>query len=169
MRIEMQESESGHLLSMGKYDVAIVGKELDDRGRAAIDFLRNRTGEIHVISYDPDNFEFDAGSEKLNGDQLSEFFSPFSGNSIVLEATTLGFVEIFLSCRAFIELGFTGITLLYVEPLTYSGLRRTDLLHRRDFDLSEEFPGYRAIPGATAMLTDILKHLYSSWAMKNGD
>jgi hypothetical protein len=34
--------------------------------------------------------------------------------------------------------------------------RRSQILHKRDFELSDEVPGYRAIPGATLMLSDRL-------------
>ena len=43
---------------------------------------------------------------------------------------------------------------MYVEPGDYSSPRRSQLLLKRDFSLSDEVPGYKAIPGATLMLSD---------------
>ena len=91
----------------------------------------------------------------MHVDDVEIYFSRFMENSISLEATTLGFVEIFLCCRSIQQIGLNQINILYVEPQKYSKIKKTErLLHKRDFILSEEFPGYRAVPGATFMLSD---------------
>ena len=52
------------------------------------------------------------------------------------------------------NLGIRDLEFLYVEPRSYHSPRRPQLLDKRDFDLSDEVRGYRAIPGATVMLSD---------------
>jgi hypothetical protein len=58
-----------------------------------------------------------------------------------------------LACRGLRQRGVKAISLLYVEPLDYSA-PKDKLLHRRDFELSEEVPGYIPIPGSTILLED---------------
>jgi len=154
MRIKMQESESKESLSFKGCDVAIVGKPIDDRGFAAVDFLRSNANDIVFMEYNADEFEIDFNGKRFGVDELDKYFSRLQGKTVYLEATTLGFVEIFLSCRVLQHLGFRKTTLFYVEPQRYSKFKRYELLHKRDFDLSDEFPGYQAIPGATCMLSD---------------
>lgn len=156
MRILMQEAENYSQLSLNEqiWDVAFVGKAVDDRGNEVIEFLRGRTTELYSLEYDPDEFELTTNGTRFNAEDLDSFLNNFKGKSIILETTTLGFVEIFLCCREALDLGFPKIQMVYVEPLSYNRPRRTKLLHKRDFELSDEVKGYRAIPGATFMLSD---------------
>lgn len=154
MKIQMQESELATGLSFTGCDIAIVGKAVDDRGRAIINYLESKTADICCIDYDVEKFEFDVNGQRINADDIEDFLGQFRNKSIALEATTLGFVEIFLSCRALKELGFSQITFFYVEPQHYRSPNRSKLLHKRDFELSDKFPGYCAIPHAAYMLND---------------
>lgn len=154
MKIRMQECESAADLAGNRWDIGVVGKTVDDRGRAAVDFLSSRADRLVCIEYDPQEFQLDIGDNRVNAEDMDKFLSELDGRSVLLEATTLGFVEIFLLCRTLRKIGLPKLALLYVEPLSYSNPRRSQLLERRDFELSEKVPGYRAIPGATLMLTD---------------
>jgi hypothetical protein len=127
---------------------------LDDRGRAAVNFIISLSFDSFLMEYDAADFIFNVKGNKIDADDLCDYFDLFQGKSVCLEATTLGFVEIYLACRALQNIGTKKITIFYVEPERYSRLQRTKLLHKRDFDLSDEFPGYRAIPGATLLLSD---------------
>lgn len=154
----MQEGESESELDVSHYDAAIVGRALDDRGRSAVDFLARKSAKVITIEYDPKEFMLDIDGTKLHADDFEDFLISLKSKSIILESTTLGFVEMFLCCRALWNLGAKGISFLYVEPLNYSlresTFHRSKLLHKRDFELSDEVPGYKAIPGATLILTD---------------
>lgn len=150
----MQESESQESLDCKKFDLAIIGKAIDDRGYAAVNFIESLSDESFLMKYDADEFIFNIKDDKIDADDVNDYFCRIRGKSVCLEATTLGFVEICLVCRALQFNGFDSITLLYVEPQRYTRLQRTKLLHKRDFDLSDEFPGYRAIPGNTLLLND---------------
>ncbi|MDT7543142.1 MAG: hypothetical protein QOE33_3046 [Acidobacteriota bacterium] len=154
----MQEGESESELNIANYDVAIVGRALDDRGRSAVNFLAHKSVKVVTIEYDPDEFKLDIDGTKLHADDFETFLVSLKRKSIILESTTLGFVEMFLCCRALWNLGATGLSFLYVEPLNYSlretTFNRSQVLHKRDFGLSVEVPGYKAIPGATLILTD---------------
>ncbi len=150
----MQEADSEAELRYGGWSLAIVGRVVDDRGRAAVDFVGRQSGEVIAAEYDANDFELEMGGRRLNAEEVEEYLEPHKGRSVVLEASTLGFVEIFLICRALRKLGGQVVTLIYVEPRRYANPRRSHLLERRDFELSEEVPGYKAIPGATLMMTD---------------
>jgi hypothetical protein len=75
-----------------------------------------------------------------------------ASGSVILEATTLGFVEVLLCCRALLQCGVHEFDVSYVEPKGYRSPRRRHLLHRRDFELSSDVPGYAAIPGHGILL-----------------
>ncbi len=150
----MQEADTSTELAMEKCDIAIIGDCIDDRGTAARNFLSQHGALVSSLKYDDENFQFHTNQGNYNADNVGQFFEQFKGRNVVLETTTLGFVEILMSCRTLIELGFDTIRLIYVEPGDYSSPRRAQVLHKRDFDLSDEVPGYKAIPGATLMLRD---------------
>ncbi len=151
----MQEAESISNLSFAHWDLGIGGRSLDDRGRAAFDFLSSNTDQIISIQYNEDEFTLKIDNKNLNVEDIEESLHLFKDKSIILEATTLGFVEMFLCCRAFRTLGSSQLSFLYVEPLGYNrSPRRSQPLHKRDFELSDEVPGYRAIPGAAVILSD---------------
>lgn len=154
----MQEGETQAELSASSWDTAFVGSALDDRGSSAITHLKNSAGNVLKLGYDSNTFKVTAGTDQIGADDLEDFMERFRGMSIVLECTTLGFVETFLCCRALFNKGFGRLSFMYVEPLSYSireaTFRRSQLLHKRHFELSDEVPGYKAIPGATLIMTD---------------
>jgi hypothetical protein len=158
MRILMQEGEGSADLNLRRWDLGIVGQPIDDRGRAAIELIHQVTDGTLVADYDPDRFSIEANGDIMNAEAFEDVLQSFKGKSIILESTTLGFVELFLVSRAAKALSFPQLTFLYVEPKGYSvrasNTRRSLILHKRDFELSDEVPGYRAIPGATLMLSD---------------
>src|SRR5688572_26963873 len=158
MMVRMQKAESEAGLSVAHWDVSLVGKALDDRGRSAIEFLEARTTNKISVDYDPDLFELSIDGSKIGADDLDDYVERnLKGKSLVLECTTLGFVETFLCCRALINMHVRSLSFLYVEPKNYTlretTLRRSKLLHKRHFELSDEVPGYTAIPGATLIMT----------------
>lgn len=154
----MQEAETSLDLAHQGWEIGIIGNILDDRGQAAVQFLTQHTDRLINIKYDSNDFSVNIDNEHYNADNIDEFWKSLDGKTLVLEATTLGFVELFLCCQASYNLNFPELDFLYIEPKSYR-LRqilpkKTRLLHKRDFELSGEVPGYKAIPGATQMLSD---------------
>lgn len=154
MNIIMQESESEFGLICGRWDAAIVGPALDARGRSAHEFVRQRSTAVFEAQYDAREFVLSLADARFDADDQAGIVADFRGSEILLESTTLGFVEIFLICRGLYELGHPRVTLLYVEPERYKQPRRRQVLHRRDFELSEGSSRYIAIPGATTLLSE---------------
>ena len=47
-----------------------------------------------------------------------------------------------------------NLNFLYIEPKEYFRPERKNILHKRDFELSGEIKGFKAIPGFSALITD---------------
>ena len=154
MKIEMQEGNESHKLDFSDCDLAIVGTPVDDRGSAALNYISKKSSLQITMAYLPESFQFLVDDLAINAEDLESYFKRYDGKRIALDASTLGFVEIFLSCRIIRNFTLPLATILYVEPSSYRNPRRSQLLHKRDFELSDVIPGYRAIPGATIRLTD---------------
>jgi hypothetical protein len=154
MQIRMQEGNSASELLYTSWELSLVGAAVDDRGRAALEFARDSSGDARTLSYLPDAFAVEDAGQLRNAEDLLETLSAEAQKSVLLEATTLGFVEIFLVAKTLKAVGCSNLSLLYVEPSEYASPRRTQLLHKRDFELSDEVPGYKGIPGATLVTTD---------------
>lgn len=154
----MQESEVVTDLSFSRWDIAIVGPPLDDRGKSAIDFVTKNSNSVITFEYNSEDFTLRIDGADYDADDLESYLLKLNGKTIIFESTTLGFVEIFLCCKGFHSLGIKKLSFLYVEPKNYqkpmSTMRKSQLLHKRDFELSQEVPGYKAIPGGTLLLTD---------------
>ena len=154
MKIIMQEGRTNSQLTCARWDVAIIGRAVDDRGKAAIGFLQQNADELFFVGYDPEEFTLDINGTSTNAEDITSFLTAFTKKSVILETSTLGFVEILLCCKELRNLGIQDLQFLYVEPQSYHTPRGPQLLHKRDFELSDEVRGYRAIPGATVMLSD---------------
>ncbi len=154
----MREAETtGDLNIDRRWGLGLSGAVVDDRGDAANDFLVRHTERTVKVSYNSEDFRVDIDGTRVDAESLSQAFVAASATSVILEATTLGFAELLLCCRALKALGFAKISFLYVEPARYRLRGQSRLLHKRDFTLSEQVFGYRAIPGSVLMLGDRLK------------
>jgi hypothetical protein len=153
MRLEMQRAVDSSKLCYRTWDAALVGPELDERGTAAREFAGRNCAQVSTCTYEPDTFELEVNRKTYQADRAEDAFASLGSGRILLEATTLGFAEVYLACRAIRARGVKTLSLLYVEPLEYSA-PRGQLLRRRDFELSDEVPGYIPVPGATILLED---------------
>jgi hypothetical protein len=141
-----------------EWDVAFVGEAVDERGLAAVAFVREHAKRlVRVASYDPAVFTIQVDDSTIDFEEFVQTAVVTGSERVVLEATTLGFVELFGLVRHLIGDVDARVDVLYVEPTEYAGRtegRRSLLLTRREFDLSEKVSGYRGIPGAAVLLTD---------------
>jgi len=153
MKIEMQCVKYQSKLHHGKWNIAIVGDAIDKRGEAAREFASCQADVVAECTYNADLFEIRIDGQSYQVDSAKAAFESLGAGRVLLEATTLGFVEVYLACRALRACGRTEVSLLYVEPLEYVA-PRGQLLHRRDFELSDEVPGFIPVPGAMILLED---------------
>ena len=152
MNVCLQKGADPAHLNLEKWSLAIHGKVVDDRGKMAVEEVGSRAKRVYQLHYDPIDFEVDVNGRKIGVDEFEAFFFTMVNGPIVLEATTLGFVEILLCCRTLQRVDGFKLDIIYAEPEMYRSKRHRHLLHRRDFELSDEVTGYRGVPGSTFFL-----------------
>ena len=152
MIVDLQKGAVASELDLHKWDVAFHGSVLDDRGKEAMIEVSGRSKHVYELGYNAEKFEVNVAGSVLSVDDFETQFRSLSAGSVVLEATTLGFVEILLCCKALRQIRTKRADFVYVEPNSYHNPMRNHLLRRRDFELSGEVPGYRAVPGSTYLL-----------------
>jgi hypothetical protein len=129
-------------LELPKDMVLLHGEELDDRGESA---CRSAPERARVkLTFDVEDMSLTVGTQKMSGDSAVELLSGYDWRNVVLEATTLGFAELFCATNALITSGANVINIIYVEPGEYTRERKG----AESFALSEPTRGYVAIPNA---------------------
>jgi hypothetical protein len=131
--------------------VGFVGVSCDERGDRAIAMVRERTRQVHMLTYDPDKLLLSLDDESVEIDELPARLR-ILGDAFVFEATTLGTTELVLASRGAKSNGTSRATYLYVEPQGYRRPRVERVIHARDFDLTREYSGFQAVPGLAFML-----------------
>lgn len=122
--------------------VLLHGEELDDRGESA---CRSAPENARVqLSFGVDDMSLTVGAQKASSDSAIQLLGVYDWRRIVLEATTLGFAELFCAANALLANGATSINIIYVEPSEYTREAKGAEL----FALSEPTRGYVAIPNA---------------------
>ena len=122
--------------------VLLHGEVLDDRGESACGSAPENARV--KLSFDVDDMSLTVGTQKMSSDLAVELLSGYDWRKVVLEATTLGFAELFCATNALLASGATSINILYVEPGEYTREGKGAEL----FALSEPTRGYVAIPNA---------------------
>src|SRR5450830_101295 len=118
------------------------GLPLDERGESAIALTKEQEPERVLIVYDSENMTLSANGKLGTADESVELIRPhIKDGAILLEATTLGFGELFCIIQALITLRISRFQVLYVEPAEYTQPNGGD-----SFALSELINGYRPIP-----------------------
>lgn len=122
--------------------ILLHGEELDDRGESACRSAPE-SGRVQ-LSFGVDDMSLTVGTQKKSSDLAVELLSAYDWRRVVLEATTLGFAELFCAVNALLAGGATWINIIYVEPAEYTRDGKDTGL----FALSEPTRGYVAIPNA---------------------
>lgn len=155
MRIDLEEAGSLELTSFCGVDITFAGSPLDDRGKAALNELAKKSVQTIYLHYDVNNMKLHVSDgSTFYIDDTDDFFLQYANLRIAVETTTLGFVEIYLICKAFSKKADCKVSFIYVEPLEYNKPRDRMPLNKRDFELTDIVHGYRGVPGAMLRLTD---------------
>lgn len=154
MRFRLHKLPDCQVMPARTWDVALVGTSLDSRGTEGIQGLRHRTRRCLEIAYDCRSLEVSLDGRTHHIDEFNDILAQYAAASVVFEATTLGFAEILLCCKALRLAGVRNLSFCYVEPTGYSSPRRGEVIHRRDFELTDDVEGYIGIPGASYMLNE---------------
>lgn len=149
MRFKMQEGGSSDQIQFGIADIAFYSKCVDERSKAAVEYIKQKSRYAIEVSYDPETYQFQIGQDLVGVQKLAGYFKePIS--SVALEATTLNIAEIYLLVRTFWP--HTKISILYVEP-DYYLKDKSDSSHKNKSFLLSVKTGYQAIPSAVVDLS----------------
>lgn len=141
----MKSTEDGTTFGR-RWKFAVVGASLDDRGREAKDFIQSSCEKLCQIGYSTENLSFTIDGNEVSEIQIADLLRS-EGEELIIECTTLGFIELAILCRLARQVGVKALSLLYLEPLRYSAPWTSEITRVRDFDLSDEVELYTAVPG----------------------
>ncbi len=134
-------------LGIGSEITLFHGDAIDPRGEIAISAWGLRCTRIRV-QYDVETMSISLGGMTANVDEVSNLMQRFAESSVVLEATTLGFAELFAIVSGIVDIGIKQIDIVYVEPENYTKIPGGD-----QFSLTETTRGYQPIPRAVVDLS----------------
>lgn len=127
--------------------ILLHGERLDERGESACG-CAHEDSQVR-LTFGVDDMSLTVGSETKSSDLASTLLAGYDWRDVFLEATTLGFAELFCAANALLANGANTLNIIYVEPGEYtrvsSGADR--------FALSEPTRGYVAIPNAIVDLS----------------
>jgi len=152
MKITMQAGTTASDLSSRKWDYAVYGDPIDARGRAAVGFAKTNAKDGHLFRYNSQTLRIEFDGTSYSAEEPEAAFARLHNASALIEATTLSFVEILLCCRALNELRVQDLSILYTEPHSYFRPERTQLVHRRSFELSDEVEDFTSVPGNSILI-----------------
>lgn len=154
MKISMQFSESNNNLTHSKWDVSFVGNAVDNRGNKGLEYINQNSLEVICVEYLPSLFKVKFDAFDFDIDDVEQKIKLCKDKNVLIDSTTLNFAEILIIMQALKNVGTSTFTVLYVEPKNYNIKDKlADLLHKRDFELSESIVGYEAIPGHALLLS----------------
>ncbi len=132
--------------------LVFCGAPIDDRGEKLLEEIGKHTQNIVTV-----NFDIDTYAIQLNGQPFpvmrpnqgfNKVLAAFEFDSILIESTTIGFIELLVVLKWFDTIEIDAINICYAEPESYK--RRTNYMNdlgKHEFDLSSHSGGFKAIPG----------------------
>jgi len=154
MKIRMQYNETPDRLTHRDWEIAFLGKAVDERGSKALEFINSNCKECIYFEYIPKEFKVVLNDNKYDKDDIDSHLKGIIDKKILIDSTTLDFAEILILTQSFKDIGIKELDISYVEPIKYkTKAKTTDILHKRDFELSESIIGYEAIPGHALLVT----------------
>lgn len=139
------------LLTADRSAMGFVGTVVDQRGTFAKDFLSRHVDCVVSCRWDKVDMVFCTDDQtELRPHEIAEFIGRTMPKRILIEATTLGFVEILLLVSAAAECpSVSQIDFLYVEPESYSEVVSIESPLPHSFALSKSLGKMIPIPGFT--------------------
>ncbi|MCU4394549.1 hypothetical protein [Acinetobacter parvus] len=121
------------------------GEAVDERGTHAINTLSCLADSKNIFVYDVEKMCLNIDGTNYLIQDLFVNHSIFPKNStFILDATTLGFVEIFLIIKILTQLKISAISILYIEPKGYT----TEADNAEIYNLSLKASSFSPIPTA---------------------
>lgn len=151
MKIKIREESNINKIKPDlNWDYSFYQKSFDQRGIEATEFIKKHSDICLEIEYNYEDMVVSIDGRLTNIDEIDSKLSFLNGKSVILEATTLSFVELLLLIKFTVSNDIT-VDILYLEPKSYSKKRTESggMLHSREFELSGITPGFIPIPGFT--------------------
>lgn len=145
---QTRTATSAAALNMDGPRILLHGAAIDERGQQAINAWGPESSKI-LTQYDVERLSLSLGQTSIDADAITSLLSQYDTDQIVLEATTLGFAELFVLVSGLIEIGVTSLEVVYVEPAEYMRTQRG----ADQFALTEKTYGYQPIPRAVVDLS----------------
>jgi hypothetical protein len=129
-------TDEQHQFGEFRWDLAIVGADLDERSKAAIALVNLAAKAVHPAEFTPEQpHRLQVGANLMGPKELSVLIG--RARSLVLETTTLGTVAVLQILRAARDANLACVDCLYVEPKDYEKYTFLESSWSRDFSLSE--------------------------------
>lgn len=150
MLIQFQASneQTAAALCIGREIVLFHGDAIDSRGILAVDTWGQGIQRVPA-KYDVEAMTISLGTAKSDVDGIANLLLEYDSARVVLEATTLGFAELFSIISGLIENGAKQIDIVYVEPESYTRTHPGG----DQFALTETTRGYHPIPRSVVDLS----------------
>jgi len=118
------------------------GERLDERGESV---CACAPANARVkLEFNAEDMLLTVGTQTNSSDLAAELLAGYDSQKVFLEATTLGFAELFCAVNALLSRGVTTLNIIYVEPDEYTRVSKGG----SQFALSEPTRGYIAIPNS---------------------
>lgn len=153
VRITTYDADPGaELLAGQQWSHAFFSSDIDKRGEAAVAWAKSRATTAEFVRFDVVNAQLQNTAGSLWARDLVHRCR--GASSLMLEATTLGVVEILLLLKAAREAGIEQVDLLYLEPVEYQRSDNSPLMWGREFSLSNSH-NFGAVKGFAVEISTI--------------
>ena len=148
IRFKTFTAPTADALGIGDKTILLHGDTVDRRGELAVDAWGRDCTQV-LTQYDVENMSISLGTATSDVDAVAKLLSGYDSSRVVLEATTLGFAELFVLVSGLVEAGAEQIDIVYVEPESYTRTHPG----ADQFALSETTRGYQPIPRSVVDLS----------------
>jgi hypothetical protein len=141
IRFDMSTAPSADALGVPSQITLLHGDVIDKRGELAVAAWGERCARA-AVRYNVEDMTISIGDRSSDVDSIVQLLSAYDTSTLVLEATTLGFAELFALVSGLVEVQAGTIEVVYVEPASYTRTHPGG----DQFALTETTLGYQPIP-----------------------
>lgn len=138
-------------ISSGKFDLGFFGDEIDDRGQSACAYTMTAAATSFHCRWDKTDLVFCVNKiDDFKPYELADYFRKLNASSVLIETTTLGFVEILYIVSALNDCSSVScVNFLYIEPEQYNEIDSVESPLPHNFSLSKSLGQLIPLPGFT--------------------
>ena len=141
-----------------KNKICFIGEAIDERGAKINEVLTSEDNKLIKVKFDIDSYAIHFNDDKISVLNYYNLVETIYNNSqydeILIDATTLGFVELLILLKWFSRAIINSLKIIYAEPKAYKHrLNYMSDFGRHEFDLSSHSAGFKAVPGFTKAIS----------------